>query len=130
MTKEFSYSLEGLISQLHAKEPMILDSEKLSPRKVRSTAKRGLRLMIAKGDGILIDKDDMKKAARALGYVTEVKIDFEDIRENCRRHLRLQRYFSLNYAEELAIKTLEFTLGNIIYYSYQACCSIKRKVIG
>ena len=130
MAKEFDCSLEGLIGQLHAREPMMLKSEELSPRRVRNLSKRGLRLIVARGDGIFIDKDEMKRAARALGYVTEVKIDFEDIREKCRRRLRLQRYFSVNYAENLAIKALDLTLGNMIYYSYQTCRSIKKKVLG
>ncbi len=128
MTKEFDCSLEGLISQLHAKEPMILDSERLSPRKVRSFSRNCLRKVVAYGDGLWIDKDDMTRAAKALGYVTE--IDFWDIREACRRRLRLQRYFSANYAGVLAAKALDFTLGNLVYYSYQTCRSIKRKVIG
>lgn len=128
MTKEFNCSLEGLISQLHAREPRMLESENLSPRKVRSIAKRGLRLMIARGDGIFITEEDMKKAARALGYVTE--IDFWEIREACRRRLRLQRYLSADYAKDLAIKAMEVTLGNIVYFSYQTYRSIKDKVTG
>ena len=132
MTNEFDANLEGLIRQLDAKEPMMLKSKKLSPRRVRSLSRTCLRKVVAYGDGLWIDKEDMTRAAKALGYVTE--IDFWDIREACRNRLKLQRYFSANYAKDLAaraaIKTLQVTLGNIICYSYQAYRSVKDKVTG
>jgi hypothetical protein len=131
MIKDFDTNLEGLISQLHTLEPRINSKgRELSPREVRSRARDGLRRIVAYGDGLWIDKEEMTRAAKALGYYNENW--FEDARQSCRNHLKLNRYFSSKTITEAIAKTLEITALVLIgtpYITYHYLKGKARRII-
>jgi hypothetical protein len=141
MTKEFDRNLDGLIEQLHTREPRTHGGKEYSPRQVRSFSKGLLRRTVADcRNDLWYSPGDEVEAAKALGYYNSKWAEkarhyennwLEKARRSCRNHLLLRRYLSLRYLARTAVEAAKFSaelgVALIIFAPYRAGVYLKEK---